>query len=498
MRQRILSLALACSISAGLADMARAEVPERVEQEEHEELGEREAQDEQIQREDARKLDLRIRPFDNPDHWLLPGLRADTAWFTGANAWAGNTTANIGSTSHGWAEFGLVPSLDGQLSLGENGTLFARVSGVYTTTQLGLDWGGTNFIDGETDKPQKITLEDAFVRWTSGSLFPSLGKDAIELSVGAQQYNVGTLFLFGNGGIDGGDRGGNWLGLRRAFELAGIARLETGDFRGDAVFFRSDDDGTNHTQGVGGNVEYDFGPLLELEQLSLAFGYWNLIESDYPRRDGLNVFNLRIDTNPIAALPGVGFDGELVRQRNRWRNDSWAASGKLEYDFAANDVPGAPYVSYRFAYFSGDDQSGDNDNRYDPLYYEVSDWSEWAIGEILGAWVTGNSNISSHILRLRANPVDPVAVNLIYIYTRLNEEQSESTGPGGRPIDPRLIAIDDKDLTQELDLIVDWAINDHLSSTVIGAVLIPMKGAQDFVGNDEIWMQLIVATTLQF
>jgi Alginate export len=477
------ALAIACSISAGLVGAIRAEEPERVEQDEHDR---------------AEKLDLRVRPFDNPDHWMLPGLRADSAWFTGANAWAGNTTANIGSTSHGWAEFGLVPSLDGQYSLGKKGTLFARISGVYTTTQLGLDWGGSNFIDGETKNPQEITLEDAFVRWTSGGLFPSLGNDAIELSVGAQQYNVGTLFLFGNGGIDGGDRGGNWLGLRRAFELAGIASLETGEFRGETVYFRSDDDGGGNTHGVGANIEYDFGPLLELEQLELGIGYWNLFESDYARRDGLNVLDLRIDTVPFAAAPGLGLDGELVKQRNRWKNDSWAASAKLEYDFAKNDVPGAPYVSYRFAYFSGDDQSGDNDNRFDPLYYEVSDWSEWAIGEILGAWVTGNSNISSHILRLRANPIDSVAVNLIYIYTRLNEDQSESTGPGGRPIDPRVVAINDKDLSHELDLIADWAINDYLSSSVVTAVLIPMNGAEDFAGNDEIWTQLIVATTLQF
>lgn len=67
--------------------------------------------------------------------------------------------------------------------------------------------------------------------------------------------------------------------------------------------------------------------------------------------------------------------------------------------------------------------------------------------------MTGNSNFISHILRLRANPVDSVS---------------------------------------------DWAINDYLSSTVVGAVLIPLNGAQDFFGNDEIWTQLIVATTLQF
>lgn len=75
-----------------------------------------------------------------------------------------------------------------------------------------------------------------------------------------------------------------------------------------------------------------------------------------------------------------------MKQRHRWRNDSWADSGKLEYDFAIDDVPSASYVSDRYADFSGDNQSGDDDNRFDPHYSEVSDWSEWAIDELLGAW----------------------------------------------------------------------------------------------------------------
>ena len=56
---------------------------------------------------------------------------------------------------------------------------------------------------------------------------------------------------------------------------------------------------------------------------------------------GRSTTALLADTVPFAAAPGLRLDGELVKQRNRWRNDSWAASAKLEYDFAKNDVPGA-------------------------------------------------------------------------------------------------------------------------------------------------------------
>lgn len=486
---RILLLILALSASSGLVASAVRAQDEPVEESEPSKA---ESEDE------TGKLDLRIFHPKNSDHWLLPSLRADSAWFTGFNAWAGNTRANIGNTSNGWAEFGLVPALDGQYSLGENGTLTARISGVYTTTQLGLDWAGSNFRNGDTTNPEEITLEDAWVKWTSGNLVPSLGKDAIELSVGSQPYKVGTQFLFGNGGSDGGSRGGYWLGLRQAYQLAGIARLKTGEFSGEGVYFRSDDRGGDHTDGAGANFDYDFGKLLDIERLKLGLGYWNLFNSDNQRRDGLNVVNLRLDTIPVSSVPGLGFNGEFVKQKNRWLNESWASSGSVEYDFAADETPWAPYISYRFAYFSGDDQSGDNDNRFDPLYYNFNDWNQWYIGEIAGEWVTGNSNINANIVRLRVSPLDSLSMSLFYIYLRLNEKQSEATGPGGRPVDPRVVDIGDKNLSHELNFITDWTVNDYLLISTVVAALIPLDGAQDFFGNDEVWTQFMLNTSIRF
>jgi len=444
------------------------------------------------------KIDLTLRHPDDPDAWLLPSLRFDAAAFTGANAWAGDTKNNIGNKTNGFLELGLLPALDGQYGLGDGGTLHARVSGVYTTTQLGLDWAGSNFIDGDSEKPEEITLEDAYLQWSSGEVFSRLGKDAVTLSLGAQQYNVGNGFLFGNAGSDGGKRGGWWLGLRKAFELAGIARVKTGGFMGEAVYLRSDDLSGDHTETAGANVEYDFGERMGIERFNLGLGYWNLFQSDSLRRDGLNVVSVRLDANPLAALPGLGFNSEFVKQKNRWLNDSWAVAGQISYDFAADDVPLAPYFSYRFATFSGDDQAGDNDNRFDPLYYTFNDWNEWFIGEIVGEWIAGNSNINANIFRFRVSPTDALSINLFYIYLRLNEKQGEVTGPGGRPVDPRVVAIGDKDLSHELNLIVDWAIGEYLSTSIVGAMLVPEDGAEDFFGNDEIWTSFMLNTSLRF
>jgi len=491
---RLIALASALSLAISLA----LAVPARAEEEPGAVPTPAAMEDEAAPEAESGKIDLTLHHPDNPDNWILPSLRFDTVSVTGANAWGGNTKFHIGNKSNGWMELGLVPGLDAQYSLGDNGTLHARASGVYSTTQLGLDWGGSNFIDGETKKPEEITLEDAFVQWSSGEVFSGLGKDAVTLSIGSQQYNVGNGFLFGNAGSDGGKRGGYWLGLRKAFELAGIARVQSGGFMGEAVYLRSDDLGGDHTETGGANLEYDFASLLGVERFKLGAGYWNVFQSDNLRRDGLNVVSIRLDAAPLASLPGFGVNAEFVKEKNQWRNDSWAFQGTLSYDAAKNEVPLKPFFSYRFATFSGDDQAGDNDNRFDPLYYTFNDWNEWYIGEIVGEWVAGNSNINANVFRFRVSPTDSLSINLFYIYLRLNEKQGEVSGPGGRPVDPRVVAVEDKDLSHEFDLIADWAVNDYLSVSTVGAMLVPIAGSKDFYGNDEIWLEFLLNTSIRF
>jgi len=41
-------------------------------------------------------------------------------------------------------------------------------------------------------------------------------------------------------------------------------------------------------------------------------------------------------------------------------------------------------------------------------------------------------------------------------------------------------------------------VNDYLSTSVVAAVLVPPDGAQDFFGNDEIWTQFMLNTSIRF
>lgn len=216
--------------------------------------------------------------------------------------------------------------------------------------------------------PARITLEDAYIGWKSGELLPSLGKDAIDLSVGSQSYRAGTGFLFYDGGTDGGKRGGYWLGWRTAFRFTGIARLKTGPLLAEAMFLRPYDEPNTSTKLAGTNVEYRFG-----DRATLGAGYWNVYSSDDARRDGLHVFDLRADIQPLSRLPGLGVAGEIVRERNGSQNNSWGGFAQVDYNFQ-DALRFSPYIEYRYASFQGDSGSGDN-RGFDPLFYGFSDWN---------------------------------------------------------------------------------------------------------------------------
>jgi hypothetical protein len=243
------------------------------------------------------ELDLTLRREGDPDTWIRPTLRLDAVGAAESNAWAGNSRGLLGEHTNGWGEFGVTPGLEGQIASNAAGTLHARVSGVYATTQFGLDAAGSNF---EDRYPRETSLEDAYVGWTSGDLLPALGEDAIGLSVGAQPYSVGTGFLFADGASDGGERGAFWLGPRQAFRMTAIGRLRTGALLAEGVYLRPNDEPYTHTDVAGLNLQWSFG-----ERATLGAGWWNAYDSQDERRDGLDVFDVRLAAAPRRRAPAL-------------------------------------------------------------------------------------------------------------------------------------------------------------------------------------------------
>jgi hypothetical protein len=422
------------------------------------------------------------------DSFLKVTIQQDSALFAEKNAWLGESRANAGDHVGYWGEFGVAPGLEGKLVLGDYGSARARISGVWTTTQIGLDAAGSNFDDRY---PKETTLEDAYVGWSSGDLFKSLGTDAIDLSLGSQKYQVGSGLLFWDGGTDGGSRGGYWLGMRKAFRYTGIARLKTGPFKAEAVFLEPNEIDRTDTQITGANVEYSFG---ERDQIGL--GYWHVLDSDLEPRDGLDVFDVRGTVHPFdywpKALTGLALSGELVHEDNGHLNDSWGGYAEIGYDFL---VWMKPYLSYRYSYFSGDDAPLSENETFDPLFYGMSDWSTWYQGEIFGEFAASNRNLTTHTLRLRVEPIDTVKVNLVGMIFRMDEFANELQP---RLFDSRLLLIRDKDLGSELDVSVDWQVSKHLLLTGVYGAFFPGTGAKQAAGGSGTWSHGMLYASILF
>jgi hypothetical protein len=430
------------------------------------------------------QVDLTL--WSEGESYLRPTIRLDSALFAEHNAWFGNSRENAGDHVGYWGEFGAMPGLEGAFALGSSGSLRGRVSGVWTTTQLGLDAAGSNFDDRH---PSSLTLEDAYVGWTSGDLFPSLGKDAIDISVGSQKYQVGSGFLFWDGGTDGGsERGGYWLGLRKAFQMTAIAKLTTGPFMGEVVYLQPNDVPDSSTDIVGTNLEWTFS-----QRAKVGGGYWFFADSDDARRDGLDVFDLRGEVHPLEGLPGLVLSAELVYERNGSLNESWGGYTELGHSF--DDCAWKPYLSFRFSSFTGDRGSDDQVEAFDPIYYGFSDWDSWYLGEIFGEYVGTNRNLDAYTVRLRTQPAERWTVNLVYLAFVLDEFATELQP---RLFDPRLVSVEDKDLGHEVDLTVDWTMTEHVTWSFVVAALFPGNGLEQAAGGNGVWTHAMLYASLSF
>jgi hypothetical protein len=214
----------------------------------------------------------------------------------------------------------------------------------------------------------------------------------------------------------------------------------------------------------------------------LAVGYYNVLGSDIDTRDGMNVVDLRADARPSTALPGLRLAGEFAYEKN---GDDLEAHGWFgELGYAATDLPWSPYLSYRYAFFSGGENASGKSKNFDPLFYDGPDWGTWTQGEILGEWVLSNSNLISHTVRLNAYPTDNLTLTALYYYFLLD--------------DPGAAGVEDHDFAHEVDLAADYVVNRNLSVGVVAAVSVPEDAAKQYTGGDQTWGQLSAYTTITF
>ncbi len=390
-------------------------------------------------------------------------LNADivAAGFANSNPWFGESETFLGDDTDDWLEFGFEPKLSMETPLG-SGTAFGQVSGVYTGTFGGDDASG--FTIG-LDDTEEVNLEQGHIGWKMDDPFAGLEEDSFSISVGRQDYNIGTGLLINDGGGDGGSRGGWYLGMRKAFQESVIARVKSKELlvEGFRVRNRPRAGGTQG-EAYGGNIEYTYAEMVTFG------GTYMIVDAEIPAMDELDVFSGRADWTPITNLT---LSGEYVHENSdEIEADGWYVKAA----YATPELLWSPVFSYRYAHFDGDDPATADDERFREIAYGYTDYGSWFQGEITGNYPLGNNNLISHQVRVKAQPVDTLTLNLIYYNFSLDEPATFAPG------------VTADDWGDEINFMADWQATEKLYVIGVVGVLFPGDAAEQFTGGDDDWV----------
>lgn len=404
--------------------------------------------------------------------FLQATLGLDLAFFSQNNAWYGNDKAVLkGQRVNSWWESLIRAGLEGHLVLPNTQSLYAGIDVIQANTFGGIDADGTNSGMGDV---RWLGIDHAYVGWRSGTLFGSLGQDFLDLSFGRQMYTVGTGFLFASEGGAGFRRAAYYLGGRNSADYAAIARMKSGPWSGDLFYFKENSVSPDNTRAGGGSMQYAVAD-------SATFGgSFSVIESDLPDRDGMQVLNLRGSIRPFALANGptmlrpLTLDGEFVcEQRDNDLPSGFGWYAAVSYQWS--EVPWKPELTYRYASFN---------EHYDTLFYSATDWGSWFQGEITGEYDLFNSNLDSHMLRLKIQPMEPLTLNLFYYRFNLH--------------DPGFSGARSSHYADEWNLTADWTVNRHLTVSLAGALAIPGNAATALLGGNHNWTATMVMVTVRY
>jgi hypothetical protein len=375
-----------------------------------------------------------------------------------------------------WGSFGFMNSLytnpkPGQPSgdLGDNwfeGSVKPALTGAYHTPGGWMIWGKASVVGERTygaapslvgEDASSFKAEDLAFGLRSGKALERWGDDAIEITVGRAPYQLGHGMLLWDGAAEGGTRGGYWTNARKAFSFASIARLRTGPHTAEGFYLRKDElpEADADTRLAGVNYEASVGEATTIGATYLRFWANDLA----PGRHGLNVYNVRAYTAPIPDVPSLSFEFEYAREQNGDLVDSNAWTLLGAYEFA--NAGWTPRVSYRYAFFQGDDPATSRGEAWDALLPGFSDWGSWWQGEIAGEYFAANSNLVSHQVRLHLAPNDRIGTGVIA--WDFLADQPGSVGPG----------VTSRDIAFELDWYMDWKLNRNFSASFVAAFANP-------------------------
>jgi len=393
---------------------------------------------------------------------------------------------NLSEGNRTWTEGYADVALIGSLGAWRDSRWYGSLGSLSTAT-----WGDGDAAGYTTGRERRTALEDAYLGWRSGSLFPAFGQDGVDVSVGRRNFMLGDGFLidgdalnFGKGFdelADAGiapqslDRGGAyWLGRRHAFDRIALVRAGIGTKLGSTLFWaHSDNEAQAETEIAGADIVYTSDAYG-----SVAVAYIRGLSVDdrlagflsLAHRDGQDTFNLRYDGS--ALNESLTVRGEYVHQDNGTEGNDWAWYGEVAWKFSG--TPWSPQAGARYSAFS---------RSFDPLFYGFSTgYGTWFQGEVSGNYAGPfNNNTAITHLHLRGYPNERLLLGALFYDFRTDDNDAGS-------LDAR-----------ELDLFLTWTVDERISVSPLLGLYKPdelVAGGGSQLGDDD--TNLYAQIVLQF
>lgn len=334
-------------------------------------------------------------------------------------------------------------------------------------------------------------VEDAYFGVVGGKRFSESRDYSYNIQYGRKPFTLGNGWLITNMSMNGQERAALQLNARTAARRLFLANYRYGSSWGSimarAFQVRPDELPIVDSHTVINGIDLDFN---NRDRLQLAASVLHVPKSDYNyylpdgsihQRKGLWVYNIRAFGNPAPESPGVFFKTELGYQRNEnFDMKAWAGYMQLGYNFAR--AYGHPSLSYRFAYFPGDNPGTKSYGRWDPLY-TGGDGQQWVQGSNMYK-VVSNSNEITHMVQLVHSPAKKLqTVTQLWLF--LADQKNNLGG------NPALSELKSKFYGTEINLTLKYFRSQRWYFHMNTAVTFPGSAIRKNVPGAKTWFSLM-------
>lgn len=395
-----------------------------------------------------------------------------------------------------WTEGFVKYGFSGNIKTASNSSLYGAIAGITSFVCGDGDMAGNT--NGTEDK---TTLENAYIGWKSGNLWPALGENGFDISFGSQVYQLGDGFLVTDDSANLGEnrnypeaeskmvnRGGAYYtAARRSFNKAAVVKMGPAEgLKAEFAWVQSENPIHASSEFASADLTYKHGPhSLSVDYIKFLDFNENeavLLNPKVFMRDNMQVYSIRGETNAGVENISLNFnyshqkkeklltDTYDVIDQNHDDNAWYAGAG---YSFTK--APWTPTLNYRYTHYS---------ENWDAMFVGIKKLGTWIPGEVAGNFAGPfNSNSNIHMISVEASPTEKLILGAnLYKFDSIEKQlQPDYSG-------------------KELDLFAFYQVNESLALIPIVGIYKPDKSAENNgsqVGSDKtnVFAGIIAAIT---